>query len=63
MDRIKHWIQTKDPKTFAFGLLLLLCSVVSISALLTKGYTSYYMTGSILFTFFGIAMIRKSKRY
>ncbi len=60
MDRIKTWMQKKDPKTLAFGVLLLICSGVAVSGLLTKGFTSYYMTGSILFAFFGIAMIRKS---
>jgi putative effector of murein hydrolase len=63
MDGLKNWIQSKDPKTFAFGFLLLLCSAIAIIGLLTKGYTSYYLTGSILFAFLGIAMIRKSKRF
>ena len=63
MNFLKNWFQKKDPKTLAFGFLLLICSAFAIVGLLTKGYTSYYLSGAILFAFLGIAMMRKSKRY
>lgn len=62
MDRLKKWTQKRDPKTLAFGFLLLICSAIAVSGLLTKGFTSYYMSGAVLCAFFGITMMIKSKR-
>jgi hypothetical protein len=62
MNGLKKWIQNKEPKTLAFGFLLLICAAIAVNGLITRGFTSYYMTGAILLTFFGITMIRKSRR-
>lgn len=59
---LKKIVAGKDPKEFAFGLFLIVMAILALVALLSKGYKSYYVTGLVLFTFFGIAMIRKSKR-
>lgn len=63
MDRLKNLIRSKDPKTFSFGFFLLICSAICIAGLLTKGFQSYYLTGAILFAFFGITLMLKSKRF
>lgn len=64
MARLKKWIQRKDPKTLAFGFLLVICSAICVAALVNNGFLlkSPYLTGAILFAYFGIVMMRKSKR-
>jgi hypothetical protein len=60
MNQFKNWIKKREPKTFAFGLLLLVLSVLTLAGWLYRGFETYYITGFVLFLFFGFAMIRKS---
>lgn len=61
MDFLRIWIKSRDLKLLLFGLFLLTCSFLSLVGLLSKGFESFYVSGLILFTLFGIGFIRKSK--
>jgi len=62
MNSLKTWIRSRDLKLLFFGLFLLICSVLSLIGLMSKGFESFYVSGLVLFTIFGLGFIRKSKK-
>ena len=62
MNSIKRYLLGRDLKAFGFGIFLVILSLMSLHSALTKDIKSYYITGFILFLFFGTALIRKSRK-
>lgn len=50
-----------DKRYLAIGILFLILSINCIVFTVKLGFTAYYATGIFLFTFIGIAFIRRSK--
>jgi len=62
MEILKTWMQSRDFKLLFFGLFLLVCSLLSLIGLIKQGFESFYVSGIVLFTLFGLGFIRKSKK-
>lgn len=52
-----HW----NKQRLSLGILLLACTVLCIFSWLQKGFSSYYLTGTILFTILGVGFIRSAR--
>ena len=62
MNSLKRFLAGRDIKSLGFGLFLSILSFFSLHSALTRGFKSSYLTGFILFLFFGIALIRRSRK-
>ena len=50
-----------DKRKIFMGILFLFFTVICIIGIVTKGVTTYYITGSIIFTIIGLGCIRTSR--
>ncbi|MFA5637436.1 MAG: hypothetical protein WCY49_06915 [Anaerovoracaceae bacterium] len=62
MNSLKRFLAGRDLKAFGFGLFLVILSLFALHSAITREIKSYYITGFILFLFFGTALIRKSRK-
>lgn len=52
-----HW----DKRRLGIGIAFLICTCLCVLGWVRQGFTSYYLTGSILFTIVGIGFIRSAR--
>lgn len=50
-----------DKRKLSLGVGLLACTVLCVIGWIGKGFSSYYLTGTILFTILGIGFIRSAR--
>lgn len=53
-----HW----NKQRLGLGIGLLIGTCLCILSWYSRGFTSYYLTGSILFTIIGIGFIRSARK-
>ena len=47
-------------KEFWFAVFFLVLAVISLVSFLSKGFSSYRISGMVIFTFLGIAFLRRA---
>lgn len=50
-----------DKRKLGMGIAFLICTCLCILAWIRQGFSSYYLTGSILFTIVGVGFIRSAR--